>query len=207
MNDNSDDVTQVTQIVLRERQARDRDWWDRMRECIHPDAQIRLSWFRGTGAQFVVESQKMSSRGQKATHRLSPPVVSVHGERAVVEISAGIEFRDIIGGVEADLTSYTRLVYRLEKASGNWQIMSLDPIYERDSLIPTVPGQIPQIDTTALAAVRAPYRFLGYYLVQNGYPLTDDLYGDDRPDEVEDLYRSSLAWAAATPAVTTGSGG
>jgi hypothetical protein len=203
MNDNSDDVTQVTQIVLRERQARDRGWWDRMRECIHPDAHIRLSWFRGTGAQFVVESQKMSSRGQKATHRLSPPVVAVHGERAVVEISAGIEFRDIIGGVEADLTSFTRLIYRLEKTSGTWQIVSLDPIYERDSLVPTVPGEIPQIDRDALAAVRAPYRFLGYYLVQSGYDITDDLFGDDRPDEVEDLYRSSFAWAAETPAITT----
>lgn len=118
----------------------------------------------------------------------------MHGDRAVVEISAGIEFRDVIGGVEADLTSFTRLIYRLEKTAGTWQIVSLDPIYERDSLVPTVPGEIPQIDRAALAAVRAPYRFLGYYLVQSGYDITDDLYADDRSDEVEDLYRTSFAW-------------
>ncbi|MCB8913916.1 nuclear transport factor 2 family protein [Rhodococcus rhodochrous] len=202
MSNDTNDITAVTQVVLRERQARDREWWEQMRECIHPDAHIRLSWFRGSGAQFVVESQKMSARGQQATHRLSPPVVSVHQNRAVVEISAGIEFRDTIGGVEADLTSYTRLLYRLQKMPDSWQIVSLDPIYERDSLIPTVPGLIPQIDTTTLAAIRKPYRFLGYYLRQNGYDITDDLYGDDRPDEVQDLYRSTFAWAADTTAIT-----
>ena len=202
MSDNSDDITQVAQVVLHERQARDRGWWDRMSECIHPEAHIRLSWFRGTGAKFVLESQKMSRRGQKATHRLSPPIVSLHGDRAVVEISAGIEFRDVIGGVEADLTSYTRLIYRLEKASGTWQIVSLDPIYERDSLVPAVPGESPEIDRPTLAAIRAPYRFLGYYLRQSGYDITDDLYGDDRPEEVEDLYRSCFAWAADTTTTT-----
>ena len=49
------DIAEVTQVVLRERRARDRGWWDQMRECIAPDAQIRLSWFRGSG-DFVAES-------------------------------------------------------------------------------------------------------------------------------------------------------
>jgi hypothetical protein len=47
------DIAEVTQVVLRERRARDRGWWD---ECIAPDAQIRLSWFRGSGGDFVAES-------------------------------------------------------------------------------------------------------------------------------------------------------
>ena len=50
------DIAEVTQVVLRERRARDRGWWDQMRECIAPDAQIRLSWFRGSGGDFVAES-------------------------------------------------------------------------------------------------------------------------------------------------------
>ncbi|WP_009478415.1 nuclear transport factor 2 family protein [Rhodococcus sp. JVH1] len=196
------DITEVAQVVLKERQARDRGWWNVMRECIHPDAQIRLSWFQGNGAQFVAESEEMSRRGQQATHRLSPPAVWVHGDRAVVAISAVIEFRDEIGGVEADLASYTRLVYRLEKHSGTWQVVSLDCIYERDSLVPTVPGDTPQIDKAALADLRAPYRFLGYYLRHSGYSITDDLYGDDRPDEVEELYVSAFAWARETKQLT-----
>ena len=27
------DITTITQLVLQERQARDRGWWDRMRSC------------------------------------------------------------------------------------------------------------------------------------------------------------------------------
>jgi hypothetical protein len=50
------DIAEVTQVVLRERRARDRGWWDQMRKCIAPDAQIRLSWFRGSGGDFVAES-------------------------------------------------------------------------------------------------------------------------------------------------------
>ncbi|GAA4641439.1 nuclear transport factor 2 family protein [Gordonia humi] len=196
MNGNSDDVTRIAQVILKERQARDRGWWDQMRECIRSDAQIRLSWFRGSGTDFIAASQDMSRRGQKATHRMSPPVVSVYGRRAVVEISTGIEFRDLVGGVEADLTSYARLLYRLEQTSGVWQIISLDPVYERDSLIPTVPGDVPEIDREALQTIRAPYRFLGYYLAQSGYEVSDDLYGEDRPAEVEELYRACYGWAA-----------
>jgi len=30
------DIAEVTQVVLRERRARDRGWWDQMRECIGP---------------------------------------------------------------------------------------------------------------------------------------------------------------------------
>lgn len=188
------DITEITQVILRERQARDRGWWDQMRKGMDPEAEIRLSWFRGNGSDFVEASQQMQSRGQQATHRLSPPVISVHGTRALVELPAAIEFRDTICGIEADLTSYTRLIYCLEKDSGTWKIKSLDPIYERDILVPTIPGEVPQIDREALAGLRKPYRFLGYYLLQTGYSISDDLYGDDRPDEVEKLYRSSFEW-------------
>ncbi|GAA3542984.1 hypothetical protein GCM10022222_28350 [Amycolatopsis ultiminotia] len=188
------DVSDVATVVLRERQGRDRGWWDRMHECIHPRAVIRLSWFRGTGEDFVRESETMATRGQRATHRLSPPVVSLHGTRAVVEMPASIEFRDVIGGVEADLASHTRLVYRLEKDNTGWQVVTLDCIYERDSLTPTMPGETPRVDRDELAGFREPYRFIGYYLASSGYDIPDDLYADDRPDEVEALYRRSFDW-------------
>ena len=63
-------------------------------------------------------------------------------------------------------------------------------------------GDNPKIDRTALAEIRGPYRFLGYYLRQSGYPITDDLYGDDRADEVGELYRSLFAWATASEPAT-----
>ncbi|WP_326837526.1 nuclear transport factor 2 family protein [Amycolatopsis rhabdoformis] len=190
----SDSITSITQTILRERQARDRGWWERMRDCIRPDAAIRLSWFQGTGAEFVVQSEKMAERGQQAVHRLFPPVVTVSGARAVAEMAVAIEFRDVIGGVEADLSSYARLVYRLEKSEDAWRVVALDGIYERDAIVPVVPGDVPDLDRTLLAKFRAPYRFLGYYFADHGYSVSEDLYGDDRPAQVADLYRHTSAW-------------
>lgn len=39
------DIAEVTQLVLHERQARDRGWWEPMRACFAPAATVRLSWF------------------------------------------------------------------------------------------------------------------------------------------------------------------
>ncbi|NMO03665.1 SnoaL-like domain-containing protein [Gordonia sp. TBRC 11910] len=199
MTGSTDAIIAVSQVVLRERQARDRGWWDQMRDCIHPAAQIRLSWFRGTGADFIVESREMSRRGQRATHRLGPPVVSVREDRAVVDISAAIEFRDALDGIEVDVTSYTRLLYRLERRCGSWQIQSLDPIYERDTLLATTAGADAALDHAVLSSYRPSYRFLAYYLNASGYEISDDLYGDDRPEQVDALYRFSFAWMEHDP--------
>ncbi|MEV6898946.1 nuclear transport factor 2 family protein [Amycolatopsis sp. NPDC051372] len=195
-------LSAVARRVLLERRARDRGQWGRMRDCIHPEASIRLSWFQGTGADFVKQSEEMAARGQQATHRLAPPVTSLSGTRAVAEVPASIEFRDVIGGVEADLASFTRLVYRLEKTSDTWRIVALDVIYERDTLTPVMPGEVPDLDRALLSTFRAPCRFLGYHLADHGYTIWGDLYGVDRPEPVAEFYHSLSAWvdSAASPA-------
>ncbi|GAA1914183.1 nuclear transport factor 2 family protein [Streptantibioticus ferralitis] len=193
------DIVDITQLVLHERQGRDRSWWDQMRACFAPDATVRLSWFRGSGADFVTASQEMTGRGEVATHRLSPPVVHQHGDRAVVELPAAIEMRTVLDGTEVDLTSYARLLYRVERREGGWQIVSLDSVYERDVLTPALPGATLVVDHDAVAAFRRPYRLLAYTLTRRGYQIGDDLFGDDRPREVAALYDAAHTWLANSP--------
>ncbi|GGF17586.1 hypothetical protein [Subtercola lobariae] len=50
------DISEVTQLVLRERQARDRGWWGQLAECYADDSHVKVSWFDGNGADFVTES-------------------------------------------------------------------------------------------------------------------------------------------------------
>ncbi|GAA2689416.1 nuclear transport factor 2 family protein [Streptomyces lunalinharesii] len=189
-----DDVTEVSQLILHERRSRDRGWWSHMRKCLAVDAAIRLSWFRGSGADFVAASREMAARGDSAAHTLGPPAVDVLGARAVVEVAAAIHMRSELDGVEVDLTSHTRLLYRAERRTGRWVIVSLDPIYERDNLLPSVPGTHLEIDPDALARARPTYRMLTHLLNARGYPIADDLYGDDRPAPVQRLYRSLFDW-------------
>jgi hypothetical protein len=43
----------VTQLILRERQCRDRGWWNQMAGCFAADSRVELSWFNGRGVDFV----------------------------------------------------------------------------------------------------------------------------------------------------------
>jgi hypothetical protein len=188
------DASEVTQLVLRERQARDRGWWEQMQACFHPDAVIAVSWLIGSPAEFVAGSQATFARGIRPVHRLSPPAVHLHGDRAVLELPAAIEVRDEFEGVDADLVSYTRLLYRAQRSEPGWLITALTCIYERDTLSPVLPGTPIPLDAGRLARFRAPYRYLAYHLSSTGASVGDGLYGDDEPGRVQSLYDDAFAW-------------
>lgn len=191
------DTTAVTQLVLRERQGRDRGWWDQMAACYGPESSVFVSWFRGSGADFVATSRTRTAGGTNPLHRLSPPVVQSRGRRAVAEVPAAIEFRTTLDGVEVDHVAYTRLLYRVESHESTWLVRDLTAIYERDTLAPTVPGQTVTLDPELLAGTRSSYRYLSYLTrLRSGTPR-DDLYGDDQPGPVEQLYVSAFEWMRA----------
>jgi hypothetical protein len=192
-----DAVTEISQLVLRERQGRDRGRWDQMLACFAPDSRVRLSWFDGSGPEFVEASRAMAERGDQALHRLGPPVVEMVGERALVEMSAVIEVRTNLGDVEVDLASAARLYYRVERRGGRWLVVALDPVYERDTLTPAHPGVALAVGPSDVAAHRPSYRFLTHVLTARGYPIAQDLHGDDRPAEVAAFVDAALAWLHA----------
>ena len=194
-----DAITEITQVALRERQGRDRGWWTQAASCFHPDSRVTLSWFDGPGAEFVARSRKMAESGLRMIHRTSPPVVHQHGDRAVLELPMAVERRFSLKGVEADITSCARMLYRLERREGSWRILSMNAIYERDTLTPAVSGTTLDVDHDLVATFRPSYRFVAYDISLGGRTMTPDLYGDDRPEQVEALYRSSFDWLGRSP--------
>ena len=93
--------------------------------------------------------------------------------------------------------AYTRLLYRVESHESTWLVRDLTAIYERDTLAPTVPGQTVTLDPELLAGTRSSYRYLSYLTrLRSGTPR-DDLYGDDQPGPVEQLYASAFEWMRA----------
>lgn len=190
-----DDGFAAIQVVLREREARDRRWWDDMRDCFAEDSSVALTWYQGSGHGFVDGSAAMAQGGIPSRHRLSPPVVRVAGDRAVISLPLAIENYDTINGVECVLSTYARHLYRVERIGGAWKIVQLDAIYERDELNPSVPGQTARIDPSELEGVRTPYRLLTWKLRAAGYDIPQDLPGDDRPEHVAQMYHEAFAWA------------
>jgi hypothetical protein len=168
------DIIANTQLVLHEREGRDRGWWGQMRDCWELDGEVRVAWFQGAAADFVDRSEKMARKGNLTRHRLAPPAVHVNGERAVVEVGAAIDSRLIVHGIEADLVVYTRLLYRTERRQGHWRVARLDCIYERDTLTPTMPASQIALDTAALAELRPSYRMGAYVFGQRVTPSTSN---------------------------------
>ena len=190
----SADAEAVLQLVLRERQSRDRGWWTEMAACFASNATIDMSWFTGSADEFIRQTKERSLDGVWGRHRLSPPAVRLNGSRAWAELPLAIEFPVTVGGVEADLLSYCRSQYRAERVNGAWRLTRITSIYERDTLTPSVPGSRLPTDPNAFQDYRTSYRCLTWYFEQRGTRLRDDLLGDDRPRPVAEHYAAERAW-------------
>lgn len=189
------DITAITQLVVRERESRDLCIWNRMADCFFEDSLVDISWFKGTGKEFVVASKGMYERGMRAKHRLGPVLVTRNGDRAVATLSGIIDIPQSIYGVELTLSSHALFLYRVEKRSGEWGLMSFGAIYRRDELIPVTPGQSVTIATEELAGYRPSYRNLSWSLAQTGYAVNNDLPGEDRPETVAAIMQEIFSWA------------
>ena len=189
------DVSAVTQLVLTERESRDLGHWDRMDACFFPDSRVKLSWFNGSGPDFVAGSIDMAKRKVLAKHRLGPVLVRLGGDRAVASLSAIIDIPVTLADVEAQLSSYARFVYRAERRLDRWGLMGFEAIYLRDEFTTAIPGQSIGITPEATERFRPSYRMLSYLLTSQGYEVDQTLPGDDRPETGEALIQAAYAWA------------
>ena len=194
LNMTSNDVTQIGQLILREREGRDRQWWDEMRKAFHPNAEIKISWYQGGPEGFIDGSIKMAKGGLATYHRLRPIVVRVNGNRAVATLSAAIESRVVIDGVEADLDCQARMLYRAKREQNEWKLTHFEAIYQRDTLMAAIPGQTLSIDVDEIQKYRASYRCLSYVFAKRGIPTDQSLPGDDRPELVKKMYDAMFAY-------------
>jgi hypothetical protein len=199
------DISEITQLILRERESRDLGRWAEMRECFHDDALIRISWITGNTEQFVQGSIDMARRGMLAKHRLGPVLVRVGrpgsaGEnRAVATLGGAIDIPVKIGDVDAQLSSYARFLYPAERRGQRWKLSGFNAAYLRDELVPTVPGQTLRVPPEALKGFRKSYQMLSYVLTLSAYQVNSDLAGDDRPETVRALETQLFDWAGVKP--------
>jgi SnoaL-like domain len=188
-------VSAITQLVLIERESRDLGRWERMKACFHPDSVVRISWFSGNGHDFVDASRDMARRGTLAKHRLGPVSVRISGHRAVASLACTIDIPAMLQGVAVLLSSHARVFYRAELRNGGWGLSSFEVFYMRDELAPQVPGEVVPVKAAEIAGYRQSYRFLAHVLASNGFPVRDDLAGEDKPETVVALCRDIHDWA------------
>ena len=191
----AEDIFAVTEVLLAERAARDLAQWDEMRRSFLDDSEVRVSWFGGTGAEFVDASQRMYDAGGRSFHEVGAPLVQIRAERALAHAGATVHLRASVDGVEVDVASRGRLYWRLRRTDTTWQIARLEMLYHKDTIAPAEPSrQIPAEVAAAAAGTRAAYRYLGLVLRAGGHRIDQDLPGTDRPDLVDRFLSAHCAW-------------
>ncbi|GJG94257.1 nuclear transport factor 2 family protein [Cupriavidus pauculus] len=190
------DKAEIAEIVQTERAARDQAQWARMFNTYHLDAEVGVSWFQGSGPDFVAASRRMYEAGHHSAHQMGPTLVTLNGDRALAHTPCAVVARTRLQGVEVEVTTHARLHERMVRRAGAWRIARMGIVYLRDGLVVVNPSERVALDVARLADFRATYRFLSYLLAEIGQQPRLDLPGTDRPETVQPLLDSDDAWLA-----------
>lgn len=188
------DASRIEDLVQTERLARDLLQWERMHSCFSNDAHVEMSWFKGSGFEFVEAAKRMSASGAPAFHQMTPTVTRVNGSRALAESGCAIHLRAHVAGAEADVVSHARYLTRVERCGDAWLICGLRAFYLRDMLVAADPTNPPRLSASKLNGYRPSYRYLSYLLEEQGHPVSNDLPGIDLPDSVAALVANEERW-------------
>lgn len=181
----------VKELVQFERYCRDNALWDEMEKCYAEESEIKISWFHGTGHEFVEASRRMEGR---APHKIYNTQVWLNGDKAAAVMVTTIQKRVEMDGVILELNSDARLVFRVQRTDNMWYIVGMDGIYEKDSLNPVLPAGNFVLSQETLNEFRESYGCLSYTLSRSGYEIDHNLPGIDRPEMVEAFFEKTRVW-------------
>lgn len=184
------DKADIQELVQFERFCRDNALWDAMLQCFSRDSCVNISWFKGTGAEFVTSSKAMN---RYAPHQIYNTQIWINQHRAVAMMQATIQLRINIDNVEMQLNSDAKIIYCVERLNGIWYIKNLECVYEKDTLMPVMPSAV-TIPESEIASYRPSYACLSYCLNYLGYEINHELQGIDRPEPLNDYYAKLDAW-------------
>ncbi len=188
------DKQAIVELVRMERFWRDHAEWDKLAACYTPDSRVRTTWFQGSGPEFAEASREQAARGRRSTHLITPTVLRLNGDRALVESMMEIHNRSPLEGVEVDTIMYGRFFSRVVRTAEGWRLASFDGIYSKTVIAPVNPADTVPIDWEELARYRPSYQLWAYMLSRRGYAVGHDELGDDRPDLLEAFYRAAERW-------------
>ena len=176
---------------------RDQGKWKELRGTFTPDGHISVSWFRGPFDQFVERCRAGFAASRSwSRHHLFASTIRLDNDRAIAETPVMIRVRQKFGAVEADLTSFSRFLDRIERRGEGWLIAERAAIYERDRLDPVEPS--PAFDALFESAHTAhypeQYRYMAFRLAHaEGRSLASVIYRDGGA-ETADLCARYLRW-------------
>jgi hypothetical protein len=140
----------------------------------------------------------MAAGGIKSAHSIQPVEVTINETKALTISYGSIILRCDFDGVEYDMESWGRWVSRqacVALPSGSeWKMLSLEFIYDRDSIIPAMPHRDMPIAIDIRPDARESYKYLEWFLVKRGYSIRDNCPGTDIKETVTELLAKNERW-------------
>lgn len=188
------DYEAINNLIVAERLYRVSHRDEELAKCYAADAQIHTSWQSGGVNTFVGQTSAETVEELPIVNRCGGALIYQNGDKAFVEYPTTTTRGVYVNGAEAVLTSYMRLLYRVEKRNGEWKITSMTSINESDELAPIIPGQDLKVNPDDVKGLRLSYRWLACTRQLTGGSISQDLPGTDRPAEVKRIYDTELSW-------------
>ena len=191
------DYEAIQNLIVSERLYRVSHRNEELAQCYAEDAQIHTSWQQSGMSSFIGQAPKEAQATLANVNRCNPPLIhfskTIRG-RALVEYPSTTTRVVMVNGVEAVLTSYMRLIYRVEKRNNEWKITAMTSVNEYDELSPAIPGENLKIKVKDVEGLRPSYRWLAYTRLNAGGTVSNEELGTDRPDELNKFYEEEYQW-------------
>jgi hypothetical protein len=196
------DSQDITDLIMRWGQARDRGDWDVLRGCFHGNGTIQIAWITGSGSEFVDKSAARlseSGKGEHAKHIMSAPNTSLKGARAFCHTHVNHCARVIVDGLEFDWEFWGQFFDLVERREDHiWRLFRRTMVYEKDRLDAVHGDAIPDgyFDADAFPGFPPEVRFLSWRLAKNGIPPSKNIITVNSAEEAA-LLAESKAWLDA----------
>ncbi|KAF8861467.1 putative pathogenesis associated protein Pep2 [Acephala macrosclerotiorum] len=144
---------------------RDSCEWENFASIFHPGAYVYTTWSgRVSYTDFIAGSKAGMDKGAFIMHRCHGTTTDINPDatRAVTKMKATITQRFTIDGCEVDAECDCRFCFFFEKIDGRWGAKLVRHWYEKDKLIPVIPGKFPKVDEEKLNSYPQGYKCLAY---------------------------------------------
>lgn len=185
------DKMNIRELVEYERYCMDCGLWDAFRSCYFDDGYVTDCWTKGDINSYTAT---VSASVIPVKHKVFNTLVWKNGSKAVAECLAMYECRYAYDSDIIDLSAHIRFHYRLEKRAGRWKILSLIPIYEKDTMGSMYADGTFSPNRAELAAQRSAYANVMLLQKKYGRIPDDSLPGEDKPEIVDALYSKTSQW-------------
>jgi hypothetical protein len=195
----SQDDTILDRLAIRELVEnwslfRDNRDWQRWFTVWHDGGVMMTTWGgKATPQQFAEAASKGFERGDRMLHSAGGVTVEISGDRAIAQSKLRIMQRGPVHGVMCDVTCIGLNYDFFERRDGRWGLVLRQPVYERDYLVPTTPGETVDLDPEVMAKRPDGYQRLAYLQEGLGYTIKPDMPTEVGPER-EALVEQGAAW-------------